>query len=58
MLHCSHYIMWFHCIWFMSGLTRLLIRVHEKIQKKKKKKKKLHVQGAAEIVKHFKILVK
>jgi len=34
MLHCSHYIMWFHCVWSMSGLTRLLVRMHEKIPKK------------------------
>jgi len=39
MLRYSHYIVWFHCVWSMSGLTRLLIWMHEK-----NTKKKLHVQ--------------
>ena len=33
MLRSSHYIMWFHCVWSMSGLTILLILVHEKMPK-------------------------
>jgi len=33
MLRCSRYIMWFHCVWSMSGSSRLLTQVHEKIPK-------------------------
>jgi len=28
------HIISFHCVWLMSGFTRLLIRMHEKIPKK------------------------
>jgi len=34
MLHCSHYIIWFYCVWSMSESTRLLIWKHDKIFKK------------------------
>jgi hypothetical protein len=34
MLLCSHYIVWFHCVWSMSEPTRLFIWMHEKIPKK------------------------
>ena len=37
-LRCSQHVMWFHCVWSMSGSTKLLISMHEKIPKK------LHVQ--------------